>query len=169
MRYPIWLLLLLAPLTAAQNGKNVGATAGADGPIVLAVIVSPKNPVKKISFGEFRAYLKMERQFWPDRTRCDLYLPPSKTGPYRVLLKTVYRMSHKRLSKYWVRKLFSGDIPAKPSYVPNAAAAGSLVAKHQGALTVVDARTVPEGVRVLPIDGKKPGDAGYPLVGKASR
>ena len=160
-------LLLVAVLAPAhaQEGKPP-PKAGKQTLPALAVIVHPKNPVTKVSFSELRAYLKMERQFWPNRKRCAIYLPPNRTGEYGILLKKIYRMSHKRLQKYWVRKLFSGEIPSKPSYVPSAQAAGSRVLGSEGAISIVAASAVPAKVRVLLIDGKKPGDKGYPLVGK---
>ena len=137
--------------------------------ITLAVIVHPKNPVKTVSFSELRAYLKVERQFWPNRKRCQVFLPSRKTDAYAILLKKVYRMSHNKLQKFWVRRLFSGQIPDKPSFVPSSTAAGKQVLKSQGSLSIVDARKVPKGVRVLLIDGKKPGDAGYSLKGAPKR
>ena len=78
-------------------------------------------------------------------------------------------MSHNRLQKFWVRRLFSGQIPAKPSFVPSPGAAGKQVLKSLGALSIVNAKYVPKGVRVLLIDGKKPGDAGYSLKGAPKR
>jgi hypothetical protein len=87
------------------------------------------------------------------------------SGEYDVLLQKVYRMDNKKLQKYWVRRLFAGEISAKPSYVPSAKAAGEQVLKSEGAISVVSAKEVPEGVRVLLIDDKRPGDDGYPLVG----
>jgi len=134
-------------------------------PLELAVIVHPKNPVTKLSFSELRIYLKVEREYWPNNKRCDVYLPQSTTDEYDVLLQKVYRMSNKKLQKYWVRRMFSGEISAKPSYVPSAKAAGEQVLKSEGAISVVSAKDVPKGVNVLLIDGKKPGEEGYPLVG----
>lgn len=134
-------------------------------PLELAVIVHPKNPVTKLSLAEVRMYLKIEREYWPNRKRCDVYLPQPSTDEYDVLLQKIYRMSHKKLQKYWVRRLFSGEISAKPSYVPSAKAAGEQVLKSEGAISVVAAKDVPKGVNVLLVDGKKPGEEGYPLVG----
>jgi len=175
MRGRYWLLLLLLspvvlaraedPETKSPAGAEEAKPPKAKREIRLAVIVNAKNPITKVSFGQLRAYLKMSRQFWPNRKRCDLYLPPHTTDAYAILLDKVYKTTHKKLQKYWVRKLFSGDIPAKPSYAPSAAAAVSLIKKYEGALTVLPADLVPKGVKVLLIDGKKPGDDKYPLVG----
>ena len=65
-------------------------------------------------------------------------------------------------------KLFRGEISSKPTVIPSSTAAGSHVKKAVGALTVVYADEVPEGVRTLTIDGKQPGDADYPLVAPAA-
>lgn len=154
-------LLLLVGLAAFGQDKKPAKTERV---IEAAVIVHPKNSVTKLSLGELRGYLKLERQFWPNKSRCEVYLPTKKTAGYKILLDVVYRMSHRKLQKYWVRKLFAGEIPGKPSYVPSAAAAGKRVLKTVGAISVVDVGAVPKGVRVLLIDGKKPGEKGYPLV-----
>jgi hypothetical protein len=176
MRWPACLLLVLASAAGGQDKKEPDPQKEKppkekpqekpqEKEIRLAVIVHPKNPVKNISFSELRAYLKVERQFWPNRKRCLVFLPSRKTDAYDILLKKVYRMSHNKLQKFWVRRLFSGQIPAKPSFVPSPRAAGKQVLKSLGALSIVDARQVPKGVRVLLVDGKKPADEGYALKG----
>lgn len=170
------LLLLLVSLASARAGDAETTPPDEKEPreIALAVIVHPRNPVTKASFAELRAYLKVEQQFWPNRKRCEIYLPQTKTPEYRILLDKVYRMSHEKLQKYWVRKMFSGEIPSKPAYVPSAKAAVSRVLQSEGALSIIAADEVPkdeEGkptVKVLLIEGKAPGDEGYPLVGKVA-
>jgi len=153
------------PATPPSSGTPGEAPAPRG--ITLAVIVHPDNPVTGISFNELRAYLKLERQFWPNNKRCQIYLPPSDSPEGAYLLANIYKLSQRKLQKYWVRKMFSGEIPAKPSYVPSARAAGLQVLQNQGALSVIDAAQVPDKVRVLAIDGKKPGEEGYPLVAPA--
>jgi hypothetical protein len=37
--------------------------------------------------------------------------------------------------------------------------------KSEGAISIVSSKEVPKDVRMLLIDGKKPGEDGYPLVG----
>jgi ABC-type phosphate transport system substrate-binding protein len=165
------LLLLLAPLAPAQDEKPAEpktepGTELKPNEVALAVIVHPKNPIKKLSFKQLRAYMQLERKMWPNNKAVTIFLPTRKSDAYRILLKKLYRKSHKRLQKYWVRKQFAGDIPSKPSYVPNAKAAGKQVAKTLGGVSVVAADEIPKGVRVLLLDGKKPGEKGYPLVGE---
>ena len=132
----------------------------------LALVVNPRNPITNVGFDELRAYCRLERLFWPSKTRTELFLRPSDSPVGRILLERVYRMSHSELQKFWVAKVFRNEIPAKPAVVPNARAAGARVREIEGAFSFVLASEIPEGVRVVTIDGKKPGDEGYPLAGE---
>lgn len=154
-------ILLLAPLVVGAAGA---AETGPKKTVAVAVVVHAKNPVTDLSLNELRAILRMERQFWGNGKRAVLYLRPSESVEQGVLLDKVYRMSAEKLQKYWVTKLFSGEIPAKPSYVPNSESAVSRVRSSEGAISVILATDASEGVRVLTIGGAKPGDKGYPLV-----
>jgi len=153
-------LLLLLPFMLGA----AGASGAPEKKVVsLAVIVHEKNPVTDLSVSELRAIFRMEKQFWGSGKRAVLYLRPSDSVEQKILLDKVYRMSAEKLQKYWVSKLFSGEIPAKPSYVPTAEAAGSRVREAEGSVSVVLPSETPKGVRTLTIGGKKPGEAGYPL------
>lgn len=153
--------LLVLSTTALAGGTP--RNPGSEGTRALAVIVNPKNPVTNLSFNELRAYLKLDKQKWPDGKPVELLLRPSKSVAMEILLDDVYRMTSAQLHKYWAGKVFRGDISSKPSVVPSATAAGKRVLKVPSALTVVMYDQVPADVRVLTIDGKKPTDAGYRL------
>jgi hypothetical protein len=150
-------LALLFPAAGAMQAKQ---------PLAMAVIVHPKNPLRDVSEHELKGYLRLDRQFWPGRKRVQLYLPPSESPAKRAMNDKIYGMDETKLRKYWVSKVFAGDIPAMPQVVKNAEAAGRLVADSEGAVSVVPADEVPPGVRVLAIDGKQPGDEGYLLLGE---
>jgi hypothetical protein len=126
----------------------------------LAVIVHPDNPVRNVRFSELCGYLKLDKQYWPKRAGLvTLYLPPRDSTEKAVLLERIYRMTDRDLGKYWRRKMYAGEI----KYVPGRGDP-RLVATSKNAVTVVLSDRVPAGVRVLTIDGKKPGESGYPLV-----
>lgn len=136
--------------------------------VALAVIVHPKNPATDVKLREARQILKLDKQFWDNRVRVDLYLPARDSDARTVMLDKIYNKTDEELTKYFVGKVFSGEIPREPSVARSTQAAGKLVARSEGAISVVPANEVPEGVKVLRIDGKKPGDEGYPLVGEVS-
>lgn len=129
----------------------------------LAVIVHPKNETQNLTFEELRAFFTLERQFWPAGRRVSLLLRPSGSSEQKVLLETVYRMTEKELRKYWSAKIFAGQIPALPSVIGTTAKTAAEVKGSEGAISVVLASEIPEGVRVLSIDRKRPGDPGYRL------
>jgi hypothetical protein len=161
----LWLagaMLAMASLAGTRPGEDDGKQAT----VVMALIVHPKNPATDLKLREARQLLKLDRQFWENRVRVDLYLPPRDTDVRTLLLDKVYARSEEELTRYWVGKVFSGEIPREPSVARSHQAAGLLVARAEGGLAVVPANEVPEGVKVLRVDGKRPGDEGYPLAGK---
>jgi hypothetical protein len=156
------LVLAAGCLGALSLQSTPGFQTGKPRP--LAVLVNQKNPTTNLTFRQLRSYFKLEQQFWPSKESCVLYLRPTNSDETQVLLKDVYKMTSPELRKYWVSKVFRGEISSKPTVIPTAKAAGSRVKRVVGAITVVLADEVPDGVRVLTIDGKKPDEAGYPLV-----
>jgi hypothetical protein len=129
----------------------------------VAIIVHPANAMADPTLQQLRGLLSLDRQFWPDGHRVVLFLPPSNSTEKLVLLDRVYEMSDADLRKYWVAQLFRGSIPAIPASLRTSEAIGLAVQQSQGAISAVIAGAVPPGVRVLKIDGKSPGEPGYPL------
>jgi hypothetical protein len=132
----------------------------------LALIVHPKNTVEDLSNEEVHAFFTLQKQFWPSGKRVVLFLRASSSPAQKVLLENVYKMAHEELRKYWVGKVFAGEIPAIPTVMRTAAAASAAVGKLEGAISIVRLSEVPEGVKIVTIDGKKPGDPEYSLVEK---
>lgn len=149
--------------TGAKPAEKPAEPAPSAAPVALAVIVNPKNPTIGLTFTELRSHLKLELQFWSNGERATLLLRASDSEETKILLASVYEMAARDLRKYWIGRVFRGEIAAAPTIVPTAAAAGARVRDSEGAFSIVLATEVPEGVRVLAIDGKRPGEAGYPL------
>lgn len=129
----------------------------------LAVIVNQTNPTTGLTLAQLRAHCKLEVQFWDGGERAQLFLPRYDSPEMKILLDRAYGMTPRELRKYWVGRVFRGEIPAEPTVVPTTDAAVKRVRDRAGAFSVVMAKDVPEGVRVLTIDGKRPGDPDYPL------
>lgn len=138
-------------------------------PVTLAVITNLENPATDLKWRDFRKLMRVDKLYWEGQRRCVLYLPATDSDTRAMLLDKVYSMNEEELRRYWTTKVFSGDIPREPTVARTAKAAGILVAKAEGGLSVVLATEVPKGVKVLQIDGKKPGDEGYALMGVVKR
>ncbi len=80
-----------------------------------------------------------------------------------MLLEQVYRMSEAQYRQYWVAKVFRGEAADGPRVVLSNEQAVDLVGVLDGAITVVNLADVPEGLKLLKIDGSLPGDPDYPF------
>ncbi len=156
--FPAW-----AAVLSALGSPGAGG-AKSSKPVHVAIIVHAKNATMDVSLKELRSIFTLEQQFWPKGGRILLLQRPSRSQEGQAVLNRVYSMTEDQLRKHWVQKLFSSEIPAIPAVVRQTDAAVASSKKNEGAITAVLAGELPEGVRVLTIDGKRPGDEGYPLV-----
>lgn len=85
-------------------------------------------------------------------------------GPERVGFdRTVLEMSPDAVARYWIDRKIRGQ-SAAPKAIEPGAILQKVVARLPGAIGYVRAHEVTSDVRVVLIDGKKPGDAGYPIL-----
>jgi len=157
MRLLVSSLLLLA--TAAFLPKPSVSTPV--GGVEYAVIVNQKNNLDSVSVDDLKKYMKLERRYWPDEHRVTLFQRSAKTDLQKFLLDKVYGQSEKSLRKHFVSQMNRGRIGALPSVVKKSGTVVRLVSKKPGAIAVVLASEVTDQVKVLAIDGKKPGEEGY--------
>lgn len=129
----------------------------------VALIVNPTNPVTDLSSSDLVAIFRQEQQHWKAGGKIYLILQESGTPEKDIVLKRVYGMTDAELKKFWLGKLFRGEISSFPRVTHSNAGTKRLVSQASNALGFVDAATVDAGVKALRIDGKKPGDPGYLL------
>jgi hypothetical protein len=80
-----------------------------------------------------------------------------------IVLRTIYRMTEAQFRQYWIAKVFRAEAATGPKVVYSSEMATELVSAIPGAVTFVDAAQVPKDLKVIRIDGKLPGEKGYPL------
>ena len=127
----------------------------------LAVVVSPDVEVDELSFADFRKIMLGDRQFWTSGKRITLIVRGPDSPERELLLKQVYQMNEAQFRRYWIAKVFRAEVPSQPRIVISNDEAVDLIGVMEGGITVVNAADVPEGLKVLEIGGKSPGDAGY--------
>lgn len=157
-RVPLFALLLLF-------GSAAHPTTGGE----VAVIVNAANATQEISFRDLEKIFRQDKQFWSDGKK--IYLVMLETGSQEkdVVLQRLYRMNEAELKKFWLQKMFKGEIATFPKTLSSAGSITQFVAKVPNAIGFVDASVADSSVRtdssvrVLKIDGKLPGAAGYPL------
>ncbi len=153
-------LLLLALIAFVQESP-----AG-DSRRDYAVVVNGENPARTISELELRRILKAEIQFWPrSDTMVDLLLPRSGTNAKKFLQQRVYGMTELQLKRYWLELIYQGRIVEAPRVVPSSQVAVPMLERLRGSITVFPATDdIPDAnVKFLTVEGKLPGEPGYPL------
>jgi ABC-type phosphate transport system substrate-binding protein len=145
-------------------GLFSGTAAGADR-TPIAVIVHQQVPVDELSLPELRRVFRGERHSWSEELTITLLTPPHGSPERKVLLNEIYeRRSEVQYQQYWINKLFGDGPSISPKITRSSAISASLVREIPGAIALVSAYKIPSGVKVLRIDGKQPGQPGYPLV-----
>ncbi len=129
----------------------------------VAVVVGPDVPVEDLSFPEVRKLFLGERQFWTPKLRVVLLMRAPVAPERDIVLRSIYQMSEAQFRQYWISKVFRAEVSSGPKIVYSTEMATELVSAIPGAVAFVDAAQVPKGLKVLKIDGKLPGDKGYPL------
>lgn len=148
----------------------VGASARVDGVQPgkvpdLAIVVHPGTPVSELTFAELRRVFIGDRQYWtPDMPVVLLIRAPNSTER-AVVLKTIYRMTEPQFKQFWIAKIFRAETATPPKIVYSNDSTNQLVESVPGAIAFMVAPDVRPGLKILRIDGRLPGEAGYPLPG----
>ncbi len=143
------LTISLLPLVAAEGD--------------IAVVVRPDTPTDNLSLSEIRKLLLGERQFWNSNLRVTLLIRAPAAHERDVVLRVIYQMSEAQFRQYWISKIFRAEAASGPKIVYSNEMAAELVNSIPGSVAFVEAGQAPKGLKVLKIDGKLPGEKGYPL------
>lgn len=129
----------------------------------VAVVVRPDTPADNLSLSEIRKLLLGERQFWTSNLRVTLLIRAPAAREREVVLRAIYQMNEAQFRQYWISKVFRAEASSGPKIVYSNEMATELVNAIPGSVAFVEAAQVPKGLKVLKVDGKLPGEKGYPL------
>ncbi|MGH9722697.1 MAG: hypothetical protein ACRD8O_21010 [Bryobacteraceae bacterium] len=129
----------------------------------FAVIVHPSAPLDRLSMADLRKIYLGDRQFWNSNLRINPMLRSPVTRERAAVVWTVCKMSEAEFSKHWISKVMRAECSAGPRQFSTNQAAMDLLNSLPGSIAVVNAAQLDRNVKVLAIDGKKPGEAGYAL------
>jgi hypothetical protein len=133
--------------------------------IPIAVIVHEQVPVDGLSLSELRRIFLGERQLWARGLTVTLLMPPHGSPERKVLLRQIYKQRTEiQYQHHWINKLFGDGAQITPKITGSPEMSASLAREIPGAIALVRANRIPEGVKILSIDGKLPGESDYPLV-----
>jgi ABC-type phosphate transport system substrate-binding protein len=129
----------------------------------VAVVVQPDTPVSNLSLADVRKIFLGDRQYWTANTPVVLLIRAPVARERDVVLKVIYQMSESQFKQYWIAKIFRAESASAPKVVYSNDMANELVTALPGAIAFVDSRDVRSGTKVVRVDGRLPGEAGYPL------
>lgn len=135
----------------------------------IAVVVHPDVKVENISFPDLRKFLLGDRQFWPSGQPVTLIVRAPVATERTLLLRKVYGMTEAQYRQYWIAKVFRAEATTGPRIVVSNNESVELVGVLAGAMALVDADDVPAGLKILQVDGRRPGEKDYALKPFAGR
>jgi hypothetical protein len=133
-------------------------------PAAVAIIANPDVPVDGLTLAQLQRIFLADEQFWrPGGRRIRLLVRVPEASERRIVLRQIYGMTESQFNRHWVGKQFRAELGLRPLPVNSAVMARGMAATMPGAITFVPAGQEGSGVKVLRIDGKRPGEPGYPL------
>jgi len=135
----------------------------AQAPVDVAIAVHPDVPVDNLTLADVRRIVLGDREFWPGSLRLTLYMRAPVAHERDVILKTVCQMTEAQFRQHWIAKVFRADTAVAPKIVYSADSSVDLANRTPGAIAFVDAPVATRAMKIVRVDGKLPGEAGYPL------
>jgi len=129
----------------------------------VAVAVHPDVPIDNLTLAELRHLALGDREFWPGSVRVTLIIRAPINHERDVVLKTICQVTEAQFRQHWIAKVFRADTALAPKIVYSTEMAIDMVNRVPGAITFIDAADVSNRLKVVKVDGRRPGENGYPL------
>ncbi|HHT9146955.1 MAG: hypothetical protein Q7J76_12970 [Candidatus Brocadiaceae bacterium] len=133
----------------------------------IAVIVNKSNPVSDISYNELKQILEARKQYWDNGEKIILIFKPITSVETRTLIDMVYKIKYEAFDKYWFLKVYDNKIMEFPKILNSTGTINILVSEIPGAIAFIGkdeiSRIANINIKVLGVNGKMPGEDGYPF------
>ncbi|RLA28750.1 MAG: hypothetical protein DRQ63_02760 [Gammaproteobacteria bacterium] len=153
-------ICLVGMLLAAANVVSAESSIAESG---LAIVVHKDTEVENLSLSELRNIFRANQQFWPNRSRIVLLVRAAQSDERDFVLNKIYEMNEDEFRRYWIAKMFRAEVPRGPKVVFSTGMTLDLVVAIPNSISFMRADNVTDDVKVVRIDGKLPGEDGYPL------
>ena len=160
MRNSLLICFILANTAASSTVRAQCAPSG------MIVVVNQSNPTDGLSMAQLRKLMLGDIHNWPDHKPVTVVRREPTSEVTKCVLSYVVRMTDAEYSRYLMNVEFKGDQSVAIKAATSASAVSKFVAGSPGAIGVVEKaaeNAIGPGLKVLRINGKKPGEPGYPL------
>jgi len=127
----------------------------------VALVVNPNSPVSSLSTAALRKLFAGETRMWPGGTPVKLILRAPGAHERAVVLHLLH-FSEDEYDRYWINQAYRGE-GVEPVAVFSNGMQKEAVMAIPGAIALIDTHDLKPGLKVLKIEGKLPGEEGYPL------
>jgi ABC-type phosphate transport system substrate-binding protein len=134
----------------------------------IAVIVNRSNSTESMSMAQLRKLMLGDVRNWPDKKAVTVVARESSSKVSQTVLSSVVRLSEAEYRRYIMNAEFRGDDAMTVQTANSDLNAAKSVAASNGSIAFVEVGAVPaiaSLVKVVRVNGKLPGEAGYPLEG----
>ena len=148
-----WCLTFIAALALLPRASAQGD---------VAVIVNLQNPVASVSLVDLRKIFAGDKRTWPGGLSIKLIVRTPGCNERLTMLKLL-KMSESEYKSHWTAEVFRGEADSEPISVPSVGMQREAIVAFPGSITLVEAKSVKPGMKVIKLDGLLPGVPGYPL------
>jgi hypothetical protein len=141
-----------------QTGVPLAAAQNAD----VAVVVNSHNAIDNLSSAELRKIFSGEKRSWAGGIPIRLFVRAAGARERTMLLKLLY-MSESEYKQYWTAKVFRGEVQAEPVALFSNGMQKEALELYPGAIALMNIQDVKPGIKIVRVEGRKPGDPGYSL------
>jgi hypothetical protein len=154
--------LIAVGLAVCLSHPAPGLWGQTETPTEITVVAHPAVPVDDLTVAELRLILLGEKLEWRDGLKIVIVLraPISRE---RDAVMRICEVTEAQFRQNWIGRVFRNEAPGGPKVVYTMESALEQVSSGVGAITLVGGPVTAKTVKVLKVDGKLPGQAGYPI------
>ena len=122
---------------------GVGVNAHAD----IWVVTNSANS-ETLDMAGVKDIFKVKRQQWKSGAKIVLVLPDDSSAESKVMRKKLYGLSKRKFKKFWLEKVYRGEIPGFPEK-KNAAAMKVFIKNYPYSIGIVDAANIDSSMKKI--------------------
>ena len=152
---------LLPGLLALAVAVAVAVAQPPDKAAHLAIVVNKQSSLSDISSAELARYFKAERSKTPNGVKLVVVMQEPGRPERAAALRDILKMTEAEYGKHILHATFTGAVAGTPKALASSRAVIEFVGVTAGGLGYVRGDEADDSVKVLKVDGKFPGEAGY--------
>jgi ABC-type phosphate transport system substrate-binding protein len=129
----------------------------------VAVIVNKSNPINALTMIQLRKIVLAQEAKWPGGGKITVWMTPPGQSERASTLKIVCSMSETDFTLHFMHASFKGDSGDPPKTAGSGAQVRQSIAGAVNGVGFIAASQVDDSVKVVAIDGNRPGEPAYKL------